>query len=273
MLKTTLYGTALAAVLGFLLFGTSLFSYMGTAFSWAQKTAESNIPIEMKIERAQQLIDGLEGEIRKSHHLIFEAEARVENQRAEVASLDDKLQSTKKATFRLHDDLNSGKPLVYKGVSYSEERVKRDLKGRLSQIKSTEARLTAEHDALNAYENQLDAVQKRHEALLAAKHKAQAQLEQLKAKLEAVRAQQIEADFNFDDSTTGELKEILSEIETHVNAEDAYAKSKSDADYGSIPVEEETNTEDALNEIARMKSEADSKASTVAAEEDELLIK
>ena len=84
MIKKVLLGSALAVGGGGLLLGTSSFSYLKTGYSCLRESIKEQIPIEVEIKRARDMIADLKPEIADNLKLIAREEVEVAKLQREV---------------------------------------------------------------------------------------------------------------------------------------------------------------------------------------------
>ena len=76
IIKWTVLGTVVLLAGGFLLFGTHLGSYVGTAVHEARRGVSETIPIEFELERARDLIEAIEPELHEARREVAQRARR-----------------------------------------------------------------------------------------------------------------------------------------------------------------------------------------------------
>lgn len=246
--KALLYGSAFLVLSG-LAMGTGLWSYGRTAASKAALSAKEMVPMEWEIDRARQMIRDLEPEIADNAKRIARekiATARLESQ---VNQVQDRLGDAQRNIERLSQDLRRGDDAYrYGGKTYTSAQVRDDLGARWKRFKTqreTADKLQQQLDARNA---SLAAANERMDAMLSAKRQLEVEVENLQARLSALRVAQTSSQLNLDDSQLSRTRELLDEIETRIDVEEEVIAVDTEY-FGGIDLDE-PNEEDLLDEIS-----------------------
>src|SRR3989304_1463703 len=103
MFKKAIVGTAAVLVLGAILFGTGLVSYLRTSASYVSEAVQDTVPMSFQIDRAPGLIEDLVPEIRKNLHVIAKEQVEVERLEKQVAESKGALKKAEEGMVRLRD--------------------------------------------------------------------------------------------------------------------------------------------------------------------------
>jgi hypothetical protein len=170
MLKKILLGSALTASAGGLLLGTSVYSYVKTGIHSLRDSVKDQIPVEVEIKRARELISDLKPEIASNLKLIAREEVEVAKLQREVNVKQTSLAKSKDSILKLKEDLQSGvRYVTYQGKKYSIEQVRQDLGDRFKHHQSLEATSDKLVKILDARERNLIAARRKLDEMLAAK--------------------------------------------------------------------------------------------------------
>jgi chromosome segregation ATPase len=236
MIRKLFWGAAGALVLGTLVFGTDVFSYVTTAGRRVTHTVKESVPVGFEIDRARSMIRKIEPEIRRSMDAIAREEAETERQKKEIQKREAELGKSRSDVLRLKDDLASGKThFVYAGRSYNADQVKADLSARFANHKTRET--TAQHlqQVLKAREAGLQAAQQKLVEMQQAKRQLELDVENLEARRKMVEVAQAAGDFKFDDSQLARTRELVSDLNARV---DVMAKlANAHTAHGEIPLD------------------------------------
>lgn len=227
--KGLLVGGALLLLLG-LFFGRDAISYSKTSLGWVRQSVKDAVSVEFELQRARDMIKGLDPEIRGNMHLIAKEEVEVNSLREKLTEGEKQVSKNKADIDRLNTDLKRGESnFVYCGKSYTAKQVENDLTNRFEQFKVKEATIGKLRQILAARENGLAAGREKLKAMQSAKSQLEIDVANLEARLEMVKVAQSTSNFNFDDSRLGRTKELVKEISTRidvseklVNAETTY---------------------------------------------------
>lgn len=218
MLRKLFWGGAGAVLVGTLVFGSELWSYIGTGMSRAHRTVKESVPLEFELDRARNMLNQIEPEIKASMTAIAREESEVERLEKQVGQQETSLKKKESEMQQLGSDLASGrKDFVYAGRNYSAEEVKNDVKVRLANC--TTRRSTIEHlnQVMKARKAGLVAAQQKLNEMRAAKQQLALDIENLEAKRKMVEVAQIAGEFNLDDSRIAKTRELLADLNARVD--------------------------------------------------------
>jgi len=249
MFKKILLGSALTAAAGGLLLGTSAYSYLKTGVHSLRDSVKDQIPIEVEIKRARELIGDLKPEIANNLKHIAREEVEVAKLQREVSAKQASVTKSKDAILKLKDDLQSGvRYVTYQGKKYSIDQVRQDLSDRFKHHQTLEATSEKLVKILDARERNLVAARRKLDEMLAAKRELEVQVENLQARLTMVEVAQAGSQFAVDDGAIGQVRQALDEITTRIDVAEKLA-SGMDA-IGSVPVEPSVQSEDLVERIS-----------------------
>lgn len=249
MLKKVLIGGTLAALLGGLLIGSGLWSYARTAGGWVEQTAKDSVPLEWEIKRARQMIADLSPEITNNAKRIAHEKIKVARLENELNQTSERLAEARNDIERLRSDLEDGDELfVYSGKTYTSAQVRDDLGRRFERYKTRKETADKLQQMLSAREGALAAAHERMDAMLSAKRQLEVEIENLQARLAAVRVAQTSSQLALDDSALSRTRQLLDDIATRIDVEEEVTQV--DAEYfGGIELNE-TSDADLLDEIS-----------------------
>lgn len=269
MVKKTLFGAAIAAVVLGLVFGRDAASYVSTSLGWVSQSVRDSVPIDFEIERARDMIADLDPEIRRNMHLIAKEEVEVEKLAAQVDDTREQLAKNQKHIMQLKNDLASGSgSFYYGGRRYSVSQVKVDLSNRFERFKTREATLDKMEQILAARQSSLEAAREKLEAMMAAKRQLEVDVANLEARQKMVEVAQTTSDFNFDDSHLARTRELIDQIGTRIDV----AERMVNADvrfHDEIPLDEaEASGNDIVDEITHYFESDESEPARLAAHQE-----
>mgnify|MGYP003337082744 FL=1 len=228
--------------------GTGSYSYLRMAAHSLRDSVKDQIPIEVEIKRAREMISDLKPEIANNLKQIAREEVEVSKLQREVSVKQTALSKSKEAILKLKDDLQSGnRTVTYRGKQYTMEQVRQDLADRFKHHQAIEANSDKLAKILDARERNLVAARRKLDEMLAAKRELEVQIENLQARLTMVEVAQAGNKFNVSDNALGHVRQALDEISTRIDVAEKMANSLEDA--GALPVESEFPTSDLIDEI------------------------
>lgn len=250
MLKKVLIGGGVVLLVGTVLLGRDLISYVRTSANYVQQSVVDAVPMEFQIRRARKMIDDLLPEIRKNMHIIAREEVELERLERQISQAREQLEKEKAIVLRMKDDLASGKPrLVYSGREYTAEQVRIDLTNRFERFKTNEATLANLQQIRDARMKSLQAARDKMEGMLAAKRQLEVEVENLQARLQMVQAAQTTSAYQFDESALGRVKELITDLKARLDVAERLVQSQGTYQ-GEIPVED-PNAKDIVDEVTR----------------------
>ena len=188
MIKKMLLTGGVLALLSSVTLGVPLFSYARCGVNYLRSSASDAMPMEWELKRARQMIADLKPEIESNAKRIAREKvevARLQKQRDET---NERLAKTQADIERLSDDLRSENEYYsYGGRTYTSTQVKNDLGNRFKRFKTRRATADKLDQMLTARQASLRSAQERMEAMLSAKRQLEVEVENLQARLGALR--------------------------------------------------------------------------------------
>lgn len=249
MLKKLMIGGALTAALGGMVLGSGAWSYVRTAGGWVQQTAGDAVPLEWEISRARQMIADLDPEITENARRIAHEKIKVAKLQKQVDDTESKLAAAQHDIERLKGDLESDNNVfVYSGKTYTSNQVREDLARRFQLFKTRNEMADSLKKMLAARQATLAAASEQMEANMSAKRQLEVEVENLEARLAAVRVAQTSSELALDDSALSQTRELLDKIASRIDVEKEMTQVDTQY-FGGINLDE-TSEADLLNEIS-----------------------
>jgi phage shock protein A len=238
------------ALLAALFFGRDAVSYIGTSIGKARQMVKDSVNIEFEIDRARNMIKGLDPEIRRNKHLIAKEEAEIERLEHQVATQEAQLTKGRENLMRLNSDLQSSDATFeYCGHTYTREQVQADVERRFARFKTQDATLANLHKVLHARKRAVEAARQKLEGMMAAKRQLVVDVENLEARLKMVEVAQSTSEFNFDESHLARTKELIGEIHARIDVAEKLVDSETYF-HDEIPLEDDSGSGDISQEVA-----------------------
>jgi peptidoglycan hydrolase CwlO-like protein len=229
--------------------GVPLFSYARCGVDWLRSSASDSMPVEWELKRARQMIADLKPEIESNAARIAREKVELSRLQKQRDETNERLAKTQADIQRLSEDLRSdNRHYTYGGRTYTSAQVKSDLSNRFKRFKTRRATCDKLDQMLSARESSLRAAQERMEAMLSARRQLEVEVENLQARLGALRVAQTSSQLNLDDSHLSRTRELLDEIATRIDVEEEVMEV--DVEYfGEIDLDEPSE-ENLLDEIS-----------------------
>lgn len=249
MLKKAMLTGGVVALLSSVTLGVPLFSYARCGVDWLRSSANEAMPVEWELKRARQMIADLRPEIQNNAKRIAHEKVEVARLEKQLQDSDERLAKAQSDITRLTADLESeNQYYTYAGRTYTSAQVKNDLANRFKRFKTRRATADKLEQMLTARQSSLRAANERMDAMLDAKRQLEVEVENLQARLGALRVAQTSSQLNLDDSQLSKTRELLDEIATRIDVEEEAVKV--DVEYfGEIDLDEPTE-EALLDEIS-----------------------
>lgn len=245
--KLVLAGTA-ATLLSGLTIATPIGSYARCGWAYMTHSASDAVPLEWELNRARQLIVDLKPEIQQNARRIAQEKTEVVRLQRELSTTDEKLTKAKTDIERLTSDLRDDSSVYsYGGVTYTSAQVKSDLGNRFKRFQTRQQTSEKLRQMLAAREASLSAASERMDAMLDAKRQLEVEVENLQARLGALRVAQTSTQLHLDDSALSDTRRLLDDIATRIDVEEETMKV--DVEYfGEINLDEPSD-ENLLNDV------------------------
>lgn len=246
--KLFMAGTTLALLSG-LTIVTPVGSYARCAWNYVTDSAGDAIPLEWEIKRARQMITDLQPEIQNNARQIAREKIEVVKLERQLVQTDSRLAKAQDEIERLSSDLrDDSSSYTYGGKTYTSVQVKSDLSSRFKRFKTRQETSEKLGKMLAARQASLRSAGERMEAMLDARRQLEVEVENLQARLGALRVAQTSSELNLDDSALSRSRELLDEIATRIDVEEETMNV--DVEYfGEIDLEEPSD-ESLLDDVS-----------------------
>lgn len=265
MFKKLVWAGIIAAGLGGLMFGRDVVSYVSTGAGCIKDSVRESVPVRFEFQRARNLVESLDPEIRNNMHLIAKEEVEIERLRNQITRLDSAVQQDTARLTRLTEDLQSGDiHFVYAGRRYSHEQVKADVAHRFNRVKMNDATLENLRKVLTARETRLEAARQKLEQTVALKRQALVEIENLEArqKMVEVASTAQELALSFDSSQMSRTRALLDDLATRIEVAERMVDSEGTVEV-EIPVDAQ-EAQDIVDEVAAYLRRGTAEIATVA---------
>ncbi|KAA5543803.1 hypothetical protein FYK55_11560 [Roseiconus nitratireducens] len=249
MLRKAILAGGAVALMSSLAVGVPVVSYLRCGVSSLRDSASNSVPLEWELKRARQMITDLKPEISDNAKRIAREKIEVVHLEKQLDETETRLAKAQGDIQRLSGDLEGGNEyFTYAGRSYTSTQVQEDLKNRFKRYKTRRATADKLQQMLSARQASLNAAEERMEAMLSARRQLEVEVENLQARLGALRVAQTSSQLNLDDSQLSQTRSLLDEIATRIDVEEETMQV--DAEYfGEIDLDEPQD-ENLLDDIA-----------------------
>ncbi len=248
MLKKIIIAGGCAALLSGLV-GLPIISYARCGANWLSETASDSVPLEWKLKQARQMISDLTPEIEKNARRIAREKIEVARLEKQLDTSETRLVKSQSDIQRLTEDLKSDSTKYsYGGHTYTSAQVKEDLASRFKRHKTRSETVNKLHEMLSARQATLRSAHDQMEAMLSSKRQLEVEVENLNARLGALRVAQTSSKLNLDDSQLSQTVAMLDEIAATIDVEEETLAVDTEY-FGTIDLDEPSD-ENLLDDIA-----------------------
>ncbi len=217
MIKKTLMAVGGLSLLGVLVFGRNVCSYVTTSAERVRDSVRESVPIGFEIDRARKMVRDLVPDIRRCMHVIAKEEVEVERLEKQVDGAEQNIvkdrQEIQQLAAALKDDRST---YHFAGRHYTADQVKSDLTRRFARFKTSDATMESNRNMLVARQRNLDAALLKLDGMLAAKRQLEVDVENLEARMKFVQVAQASSEYNFDDSQLARVKDLVADVRSRL---------------------------------------------------------
>lgn len=200
-----------------LLFGTSAVSYVKTAYNRVTTSVEESVPLEFQIDRARNLVQDLDPEIRNAIHVIAKEEIALERLNERIDNAESGAEKSKEEILRLQSDLQKDKTVFVYDRNYTRSEVTADLSRRFARHKVNDETIDHLTKMRDARARNLDAARQKLSALVSAQKQLRTDITNLEAQRQLLTVAQASSDLVIDDSRLAKAKELVQDIQTRLD--------------------------------------------------------
>jgi len=217
-LKIGVIGTAGFCLLGGLVFGKDLASYVRSSARGMRTVVKDSVPIEFELRRARDLLEDIIPEMRANIQLIAEEEVEVAALKAEITRNEESLGEERERIQKLRVSLEQPRAqYCFGGRNYSRADVKTDLAGRFERFKESELVLASKKRLLTSRENSLNAAMQLLEKTKAEKRILENKIETLASQHRLVKAAAVGSRIEVDNSKLAQTEKLIAQIQKRLN--------------------------------------------------------
>ena len=217
LIKWVGIGAVAVAVTGYVVFGSHVTSYLGTAASSIREGITGQIPVEFELKRAERLIGEIDPELFNARREVAQAEVDLDNLETEIVKLGEKVEHGERKLRHVSAGL-SGSGAEYELASYVRVRVEMDLERTFDSFRNNVALLNGKRAQVERQTHAVVAARTHLDAVLGEK----ARLEEMVAALKTQK-KQIDAlaatstGIELDDTALGQAREVLEEVKNRLD--------------------------------------------------------
>ena len=270
MIKKAVLATSGVFLLTSLSVGMPLWSYARCGWDWMRVSTTEMLPLEWEIQRARQMITDLKPEIEENAKKVAREKVEVTRLKQQFDEASMGLEKSREQIERLTADLKAGgDKFTYGGTTYTAAQVESDLSSRFKRFKTKNATASKLEQVLQARQVSLKATQDRMTTMLDARRQLEVEVENLEARLGALRVAQTATGISLDDSQLAKTRGLLDEIAVRIDVqEESVAVDTEYFDQIDLNEDVDSNLVDEIAEFLNRGSEQDETHALVAIQLD-----
>lgn len=245
-MKKCILGVAGVVLVAGLLFGGKGMAYLHTAYDKASSAIDNQVPISFQIDAAKNQLENIGPEINDMNHQIAKEKVSIKKLESSIERQEDALESSRREMMTLRSHVESGDEFYVAANSkaYSTQRVKEELRTRLSIHKTATATLEKDQKVLELREKALDAALERLAEARAQKTELALQIEHLTAQNRMNEVVKTASKLDqFDNSQLARTRSMIEDISARLETEQEMM-SMMPTQYGQIPVSGDSSIAD-----------------------------
>ena len=216
--KWGVMGTVGLGLLGGLLFGKDMISYVKSSAKGVRAAAKDSVPIEFELRRARDLLEEIIPEMQANVRVIATEEVEVAALKGEIAKQREALggEQSKIKTLRVALEQPRAQ-YAFAGRNYSHDEVKHDLAARFERFKESEVILASKVQVLESRERSLDAARQQFAKTTGQKRILESKIEGLTGQYRLVKAASAGSKFQMDSSKLAQTEKLIAQIQKRLD--------------------------------------------------------
>ena len=216
--KWGVMGTVGLGLLGGLLFGKDMISYVKSSAKGVRAAAKDSVPIEFELRRARDLLEEIIPEMQANVRVIATEEVEVAALKGEIARQRESLDGEQSKIKTLRVALEQPRAqYAFAGRNYSHDEVKHDLAARFERFKESEVVLASKVQVLESRERSLDAARQQFAKTTGQKRILESKIEALTGQYRLVKAATAGSKFQMDNSKLAQTEKLIAQIQKRLD--------------------------------------------------------
>ncbi len=208
----------LVLLVGGLLFGTDVISYISSTVKSARTAVKDSVPIEFELKRAQDLLEEIIPEMHANIRLIAQEEVEIAALKTDITKSQEAMGEEKARITKLRDSLDIQKASYSFGdKEYSRSYVKDDLSNRFERYKESEDVLAGKQKLLETRQKSLESAMTMLEQTRSRKTLLEDKIESLTSQYRLVKAASVGTNINVDNSKIAQTEKLIAQIEKRLD--------------------------------------------------------
>ena len=216
--KLGVMGTVGFGLLGGLLFGKDVVSYVKSSARGVRTAVKESVPVEFELRRARDMLEDIIPEMHANIRLIAQEEVEVAALKGEIGKAGEALQDeqTRIKTLRIALEQPQAK-YHFAGRNYDRYEVKEDLATRFERYKENELVLASKVRLLDSREKSLNAAMQLLEKTRSQKRILANRIEALASQYRLVKAASVGSQIQVDNGKLARTQKLITEIQKRLD--------------------------------------------------------
>jgi len=217
-LKRSVIVVAGVSLIGGLLLGKDVVSYVRSSAKSVQTVVKDSVPIDFELRRARDLIEEIIPEMHANVRLIAQEEVEVAALKVDITKSQESLKEEELRIAKLRDALEEPKAqYCFAGREYPRSYVKEDLANRFERFKESELVMASKQRLLVSRENSLHAAMQVLEQTRSRKRMLEDKIESLASQYRLVKAASVGSNIQVDNSKLAQTEKLIDQIKKRLD--------------------------------------------------------
>ena len=218
LVKRTVVVAAGVAIVGGVLFGRDVASYVRSSAKSVRTVVKGSVPIEFELRRAQDLLEDIIPEMHANIKLISQDEVEVAALQTEIAKAEVSIEEEQARVATLREALKRPQArYTFAGQEYPRSYVREDLSSRFARLKDSEDVLAGKRRLLATREKSLHSAMQLLERTRGRKRALRDQIASLASQHKLVKAASIGSKFQVDNSKLAQTEKLIAQIQKRLD--------------------------------------------------------
>jgi hypothetical protein len=236
-LKMGVLGTVGLGLVGGLIFGKDVVSYVRSSAKSVRTVVKDSVPIEFELRRARDLLEEIIPEMHANIRLIAQEEVEVAALKGEIAKSAEHLDEERNKVKALRGSLETHQAYyAFGGRRYSHGEVKADLAARFERLKESELVMASRERLLVSREKSLNAAMQLLEKTRTEKRILENKIEALASQYRLVKAASVGSQIQVDNGKLAQTEKLIAQIKKRLDVAERVLAHESQF-VESIPVD------------------------------------
>lgn len=206
------------SLVGGLLFGKDVVSYVRSSAKSVRTVVKDSVPIEFELRRARDLLEEIIPEMHANVRLIAQEEVEVAGLKVDIAKSQESVKEEQVRIAKLRDALAEPKAqYCFAGREYPRSYVKEDLANRFERFKESELVLASKKRLLVSRQNSLHAAMQVLEQTRSRKRMLEDKIESLASQHRLVKAASVGSNIKVDNSKLAQTEKLIDQIKKRLD--------------------------------------------------------